>query len=62
MYEYIMVIFELRYWPVFDGNLFDIFENERWVLLRCQTIHDVVVRGYHTYLHVWRQLWKCALG
>lgn len=40
-----MVIFELRYWPVFDDNLLDIFENERWVLFKCQMIHEVLVSG-----------------
>lgn len=45
MYEYIMAVFEFRYWPVFDGNLFDIFENKRWVLLKCQMIYDFSVEG-----------------
>ena len=45
MYEHIMVIFELRYWPVFDDNLFDIFENEGRVLLKFQMIHEVLVSG-----------------
>lgn len=45
MYEHIVAIFELRYWPVFDGNLFNIFKNERWILLKRQMIHEVVVDG-----------------
>lgn len=45
MYEHIMVIFELWYWPVFDGNLFDIFENKRRVLSKRQLICMVLVDG-----------------
>lgn len=48
MYKHIMVILELRYWPVFDDNLFYIFENERWVLLKRQMTHEVLGYAKHT--------------
>lgn len=36
-----MVIFDLWYWSVFNDDLFDILENERWVLRNRQMIHEV---------------------
>lgn len=43
-----MAVIELGSWPVFDDNLFDILEDERWVLLKCQRNHEMLANFWRT--------------